>query len=153
MTNLSVRDFQEIEGELNRAICWYLSCDRYWEDTKRQQRHTPWYLLTIFLVVLSSSVYACYYVIWILFNSADEDRLDGPGSLDYRDGDLAASSQSRDPSGPGEGRAVDRRKCDPGDENLPVSNEDMPDHYMYVVYPPELKRRLLESCYNRTTRL
>lgn len=77
-------------------------------------------------------------------SSADEDRLDGPGSLDYRDGDLASSSQLRDPSGPGEGRAVDRRKCDPGDENLPVSNEDMPDHYMYVVYPPELKRRLLE---------
>ncbi|XP_029049278.1 uncharacterized protein LOC114878998 isoform X2 [Osmia bicornis bicornis] len=67
LTNLSVRDFQEIEGELNRAICWYLSCDRYWEDTKRQQRHTPWYLLTIFLVVLSSSIYACYYVIWVLF--------------------------------------------------------------------------------------
>lgn len=54
-------------GELNRAICWYLSCDRYWEDTKRQQRHTPWYLLTIFLIVLFSSIYACYYIIWVLF--------------------------------------------------------------------------------------
>lgn len=56
-----------ILGELNRAICWYLSCDRYWEDTKRQQRHTPWYLLTIFLVVLFSSIYVCYYIIWVLF--------------------------------------------------------------------------------------
>ncbi|XP_076167602.1 uncharacterized protein LOC143146816 isoform X3 [Ptiloglossa arizonensis] len=159
LTNLSIRDFQEIEGELNRAICWYLSCDRYWEDTKRQQRHTPWYLLTIFLVALSSSVYACYYVIWILFNSADEDRLDGTGSMDYNHGELTATSPLHDPNGPGEGRSGERRKCEPGDENMPATNEDMPDHYIYVAYPPELKRRLLESdapaysCYNRTTRL
>lgn len=92
LANLSVRDFQEIEGtqsivhtkmtdvvmifyqlqfvsigELNRAICWYLSCDRYWEDTKRPQRHTPWYLLTIFMLILFSSIYACYYIIWVCF--------------------------------------------------------------------------------------
>lgn len=154
LTNLSVRDFQEIEGELNRAICWYLSCDRYWEDTKRQQRHTPWYLLTIFLVLLCSSIYVCYYVVWVLFNSADEERLDGAGNVDYNDGELASSSSpSHDPSGSGDGRSTERRKGEPGDENLPVTNEDMPDHYIYVAYPPELKRRLLESCYNRTTRL
>lgn len=96
LANLSVRDFQEIEGkrlhiihavaftrffslslsyrsrfvpagELNRAICWYLSCDKYWEDTKRPQRHTPWYLLTIFMLLLFSSIYACYYIIWVCF--------------------------------------------------------------------------------------
>lgn len=62
----SYRSFVLI-GELNRAICWYLSCDKYWEDTKRPQRHTPWYLLTIFMLVLFSSIYACYYVIWVCF--------------------------------------------------------------------------------------
>ncbi|KAG9428981.1 hypothetical protein HZU67_09355 [Apis mellifera carnica] len=154
LTNLSVRDFQEIEGELNRAICWYLSCDRYWEDTKRQQRHTPWYLLTIFMVVLFSSIYACYYIIWVLFNSAEEDRLgDGSGSLDYTDGDITATSSSHEQTGSGESRSGGRRKGEPGDENMPISNEEMPDHYIYVTYPPELKQRLLDSCYNRTTRL
>ncbi|XP_017766611.1 PREDICTED: uncharacterized protein LOC108555471 isoform X2 [Eufriesea mexicana] len=148
LANLSIRDFQEIEGELNRAICWYLSCDRYWEDTKRQQRHTPWYLLSIFLVILFSSIYACYYIIWVLFNSAEKDRMDGAG-LEYTDADLTTTSL-HDQSGPGEGRSTGRRK---GDENMPVPNEDMPDHYIYVTYPPELKQRLLDSCYNRTTRL
>ncbi|KAG7188843.1 hypothetical protein KM043_008449 [Ampulex compressa] len=152
LANLSLRDFQEIEGELNRAICWYLSCDRYWEDTKKHQRHTPWYLLTIFLVLLSSSIYACYYIIWVLFNCADEDRLDGSGNSEY-DRNLTATSPSHDPNGPGEGRSSERRKGEAGEENHPVSSEDMPDHYIYVAYPPELKRRLLESCYNRTTRL
>lgn len=141
-------------GELNRAICWYLSCDRYWEDTKRQQRHTPWYLLTIFMVVLFSSIYACYYIIWVLFNSAEEDRLgDGSGSLDYTDGDITATSSSHEQTGSGESRSGGRRKGEPGDENMPISNEEMPDHYIYVTYPPELKQRLLDSCYNRTTRL
>ncbi|XP_076765258.1 uncharacterized protein LOC143432473 isoform X2 [Xylocopa sonorina] len=153
LTNLSVLDFQEIEGELNRAICWYLSCDRYWEDTKRQQRHSPWYLLTVFLLVLFSSIYVCYYIIWVLFNSAAEDRLDETGSLDYTDGDIAATSSSHDQSGPGEGRSSGRRKGEPGDDNAPGTNEEMPDHYIYVTYPPELKQRLLDSCYNRTTRL
>ncbi|XP_033209531.1 uncharacterized protein LOC117168184 isoform X2 [Belonocnema kinseyi] len=67
LANLSLRDFQEVESELNRAICWYLSCDRYWEDTKRPQRHTPWYLLITFLVLLSASVFGCYYIVWIVF--------------------------------------------------------------------------------------
>lgn len=67
LTSLSNRSFFPPTGELNRAICWYLSCDKYWEDTKRQQRHTPWYLLTVFMILLLSSIYACYYVIWVCF--------------------------------------------------------------------------------------
>lgn len=49
-----------------------------------------------------------------------------------------------DQSGHGEGRSVDRRKMEGGDDNLSSTNEEMPDHYIYVAYPPELKRRLLE---------
>ncbi|XP_014611291.1 PREDICTED: uncharacterized protein LOC106790709 [Polistes canadensis] len=151
LANLSVRDFQEIEGELNRAICWYLSCDRYWEDTKRQQRQTPWYLLATFMALFCTSIYACYYVIWVLFNTGDEDRFDNSGS--YNDGSLTGTSSLHDQGGHGEGRSIDRRKMDGEDDNLASTNEEMPDHYIYVAYPPELKRRLLESCYNRTTRL
>lgn len=36
-----------------------------------------------------------------------------------------------------------RSKLDVGQEVASV-NPEMPDHYIYVAYPPELKRRLLE---------
>lgn len=64
--------------------------------------------------------------------------------MNYTDGDPTASSPLHGPSGPGEGRSSDRRKCDPNDENLPISGEDLPEHYICVSYPPELKQRLLE---------
>lgn len=70
--------------------------------------------------------------------------MDGAGSLDYTENKLAATSSLHEPSGPGEGRSAERRKCEPGDEKLPASNEVMPDHYIYVSYPPELQQRLLE---------
>lgn len=41
----------------------------------------------------------------------------------------------------GEG-GLEKRKGVHSDENL--SSENMPDHYIYVSYPPELKRRLLD---------
>ena len=55
----------------------------------------------------------------MLFNSAEEDRLDGTGSLDYTDGDLTATSSLHDQSGPGDSRTSGRRKGEPGDDNLP----------------------------------
>ncbi|KAI4498254.1 hypothetical protein M0802_006740 [Mischocyttarus mexicanus] len=151
LANLSVRDFQEIEGELNRAICWYLSCDKYWEDTKRQQRQTPWYLLATFMALFCTSIYACYYVIWVLFNTGDEERLDNLGN--YNDRSLTGTSSLHDQSGHGEGRLMDRRKIDGEDDNLASTNEEMPDHYIYVAYPPELKRRLLERLVEKKCRI
>ncbi|XP_034938531.1 uncharacterized protein [Chelonus insularis] len=139
LANLSVKDFREIENEMNRAICWYLSCDRYWEDTKRHQRHTPWYLLVTFLFLLSSGISACYYVVSLLLS---EDNLDSHNGSDRS----ALHDPGRD------GRLDDRRKFEEGDDRL-IATGAMPDHYIYVAYPPELKRRLLQSCYNRTTRL
>lgn len=43
----------------------------------------------------------------------------------------------------GSGRLDDRRK-EILDESLAITGEEMPDHYIYVAYPPDLKRRLLE---------
>ncbi|KAK0163098.1 hypothetical protein PV327_006807 [Microctonus hyperodae] len=151
LANLSVKDFQEIEGELNRAICWYLSCDRYWEDTKRHQRHTPWYLLLTFLFLLSSGISACYYVVSLLLSSGDDDCMDGiEDNRNFRDG---LDRPSTSIHGPATDMTLDaRRKYEEGDDRL-IATGEMPDHYIYVAYPPELKRRLLESCYNRTTRL
>ncbi|XP_044583072.1 uncharacterized protein LOC123264073 [Cotesia glomerata] len=150
LANLSIKDFQEIEGELNRAICWYLSCDRYWEDTKRHQRHTPWYLFVTFLFLLSSGISACYYVVSLLLSSGDDDCMDGSeDNPDFHDGPDRPSSSLHDPGG--DGQLDERRKYE--DEDRLIAAGAMPDHYIYVAYPPELKRRLLESCYNRTTRL
>ncbi|KAF7996561.1 hypothetical protein HCN44_002207 [Aphidius gifuensis] len=156
LTNLSVKHFQEIEGELNRAVCWYLTCDRYWEDTKRNQRHTPWYLLVTFLFLLSSGISACYYVVSLLLSSGDDDCIDAiEDNQDYRDRHnlpvLSSSSSINEHQN--DVRHDNRRKHDDQEENRLVPTGDMPDHYIYVTYPPELKRRLIESCYNRTTRL
>lgn len=74
------------------------------------------------------------------YSSAEKDRMDG-ADIEYTVGDLTATSSLHDQSGPGESRSTGRRK---GDENMPVTTEEMPDHYIYVTYPPELKQRLLD---------
>lgn len=47
------------------------------------------------------------------------------------------------------GRIIERQKFEevtPVEEHEPppITSEDMPDHYIYVAYPPDLKRRLLD---------
>lgn len=51
---------------MNKAICWYLTCDRYWEDSSIQ-RPFPFALVFILVIVLSLGICLCYYIIWILF--------------------------------------------------------------------------------------
>lgn len=86
LVQLSQQDFKEMEGrsnqinktkscnkqktfseELNRAVCWYLTCDRYWEDGPPEPRAFPWGLVFILVMVLSLGVCFCYYIIWVLF--------------------------------------------------------------------------------------
>lgn len=64
---LSFDDFRSMEQELNRAVCWYLTCERYWEDGPLEQRPFPWGLVFVLVMVLSMGVCLCYYIIWILF--------------------------------------------------------------------------------------
>ncbi|XP_050079015.1 uncharacterized protein LOC126565849 [Anopheles maculipalpis] len=71
LVQLSIEDFRNMEEELNRAICWYLTCDRYWEDGPLEQRPFPWGLVFVLVMVLSMGVCLCYYIIWILFDSED----------------------------------------------------------------------------------
>ncbi|XP_037960888.1 uncharacterized protein LOC119689992 [Teleopsis dalmanni] len=54
---------------MNKAVCWYLSCDRYWEDGPLEPRAFPWGLIVILIFVLSTGICFCYYIIWILFDS------------------------------------------------------------------------------------
>ncbi|XP_067626252.1 uncharacterized protein [Eurosta solidaginis] len=71
LLTMTDQSYKELEEEMNRAVCWYLSCDRYWEDGPLEPRYFPWGLLLILIFVLSTGVCFCYYIIWILFNSEE----------------------------------------------------------------------------------
>lgn len=64
---MSDQAFKEMEEEMNKAVCWYLTCDRYWEDGPLEPRAFPWGLIVILIFVLSTGICFCYYIIWILF--------------------------------------------------------------------------------------
>ncbi|KRG03578.1 uncharacterized protein Dmoj_GI21701, isoform D [Drosophila mojavensis] len=65
---MSDQAFKEMEEEMNKAVCWYLTCDRYWEDGPLEPRAFPWGLIVILIFVLSTGICFCYYIIWILFD-------------------------------------------------------------------------------------
>ncbi|KAL9707067.1 hypothetical protein quinque_010585 [Culex quinquefasciatus] len=214
LVQLSLEDFKSMEEELNRAVCWYLTCERYWEDGPLDQRAFPWGLVFALVMVLSLGVCLCYYIIWILF---DEDHSpigsqqitahpspthgrhylqpqttasiyhlqDGGHSatslnslshvtssgvvssgIDLQHtpqihatqvqyGDEGGYGYSGGPGGSGSIMADGTHSGGVGGNgpNTEFSELGQSEHYIYVTYPPELKRRLLESCYNRTTRL
>lgn len=52
---------------MQRAVCWYLSCDRYWEDAAPTARVFPWPLLLALATGLALALCMCYYIIWIVF--------------------------------------------------------------------------------------
>ncbi|CAH0726079.1 unnamed protein product, partial [Brenthis ino] len=131
LLHLTQHQFTELEEEMQRAVCWYLSCDRYWEDTAPAARAFPWPLLLALATGLALALCMCYYIIWIVFDS-EEGSVAGSGSVSM----TTHSSPARERLAPEDGL-----------------EDDHDDHYIYVTYPPDLKRRLLESCYNRTTRL
>ncbi|XP_058059731.1 uncharacterized protein LOC131210490 [Anopheles bellator] len=80
LVQLSHDDFRSMEEELNRAVCWYLTCERYWEDGPLDQRPFPWGLVFVLVMVLSMGVCLCYYIIWILFDSEDFSPSQGPAA-------------------------------------------------------------------------
>ncbi|XP_065164647.1 uncharacterized protein [Atheta coriaria] len=138
LIQLSIKDFKEIEDELNRAVCWYLTCDRYWEDSQSDIRSFPWGLLCMIIMVLSLGICLCYYIIWVLFDFFSTDDVSvASASLTDRSTPSPAHllrpdpGQGYDPSG------------HPYTEDFYTTDKD--NEYIYVTYPPDLKRRLLES--------
>ncbi|XP_034100754.1 uncharacterized protein LOC117565651 [Drosophila albomicans] len=71
LLSMSDQSFKEMEEEMNKAVCWYLTCDRYWEDGPLEPRAFPWGLIVILIFVLSTGICFCYYIIWILFDSEE----------------------------------------------------------------------------------
>ncbi|XP_022908142.1 uncharacterized protein [Onthophagus taurus] len=142
LIHLSTKDFKEVEEELNRAVCWYLTCDRYWEDSHAELRQFPWGLLCMVVMVMSLGICFCYYIVWVLFDNDDISV-------------TSASLTDRSTPSPAHLLKHDQQYLDahqqPYNEDYYATDKD--NEYIYVTYPPDLKRRLLESCYNRTTRL
>ncbi|XP_055599360.1 uncharacterized protein LOC129748701 isoform X2 [Uranotaenia lowii] len=212
LVQLSVEDFKNMEEEMNRAVCWYLTCERYWEDGPLDQRPFPWGLVFVLVMVLSLGVCLCYYIIWILFDSEDHGPLMGnqiptqpspthgrhylqpqsssiyhlqdgghsatslnslgqmsnlnvatvgvPGSNDLQHTPQIHATQVGygDEGGYGYSSGASTAIVTDGGPAIAGGGAEFnelgqSEHYIYVTYPPELKRRLLESCYNRTTRL
>uniref|UniRef100_T1HAU2 C2H2-type domain-containing protein n=1 Tax=Rhodnius prolixus TaxID=13249 RepID=T1HAU2_RHOPR len=123
LVDSSVPPKQRIK-ELNQAVCWYLTCDRYWEDSPVDLRPFPWGLLFVLVMALSLFICLCYYIIWVLFDSDDSS---------------VASTSVTASSSPA-------RHSHYSEEYYPVSDDlGQNEHYIYVTYPPDLKRRLLES--------
>ena len=79
------------------------------------------------------------------FSSGDESGIDSnEENPDYNDGsERQSGSLIHDPGGDGR-RDDHRRRIEIGEDRLVAATGEMPDHYIYVAYPPELKRRLLE---------
>ncbi|XP_017003709.2 uncharacterized protein [Drosophila takahashii] len=76
LLSMSDQAFKEMEDEMNKAVCWYLTCDRYWEDGPLEPRAFPWGLIVILIFVLSTGICFCYYIIWILFDHLFQLRRD-----------------------------------------------------------------------------
>lgn len=66
---LSVKDFQDIEDELNNGICSYLTCNKYWDDSLNEERHVPMLFSMIIGIILVGGFCLCYYIVWIFFES------------------------------------------------------------------------------------
>ncbi|GLG98685.1 Uncharacterized protein GBIM_05293, partial [Gryllus bimaculatus] len=146
LVNLSIQDFKEVEEELNRAVCWYLTCDRYWEDTPGDTRHFPWGLVFVLVMVLSLGICLCYYIIWVLFEVTDPLVFSTFSSSD----DLSVASTSATATATSspvhQANSTTVRPCYSEEYYTMPDMNDMGqnEHYIYVTYPPELKRRLLE---------
>lgn len=86
-----------------------------------------------------------------IFSSGDDGGIDSnEENQDFNDGpDRGSGSLLHDPGG--DPRLEDhRRRIEIGEDRLVAATGEMPDHYIYVAYPPELKRRLLERWVLRT---
>ncbi|GBP62191.1 hypothetical protein EVAR_42508_1 [Eumeta japonica] len=63
--HLTQHRFNELEEEMQRAVCWYLSCDRYWEDTAPAARAFPWPLLLALITGLALALFPVSFLITI----------------------------------------------------------------------------------------
>lgn len=47
-------------------MCWYLTCDRYWEAGTMEPPEFPWGLVTGLVLLLTLGISLAYYIVWVL---------------------------------------------------------------------------------------
>ncbi|XP_064466953.1 uncharacterized protein LOC135378043 isoform X2 [Ornithodoros turicata] len=83
LSALSVKDFQDIEEELNNGICSYLTCNKYWDDSVDEVHHVPVFLGILIGSILVGGFFLCYYVVWVLFNPPPYEEVYCNGGLHF----------------------------------------------------------------------
>ncbi|XP_054716803.1 uncharacterized protein LOC129226229 [Uloborus diversus] len=66
LSNLSSKDFQDIEDDLDQTICSFLTCEKYWDDFDSRVHNVPVVILAIFGLIITSLFCFCYYGTWVL---------------------------------------------------------------------------------------
>ncbi|GAB6026130.1 hypothetical protein CHUAL_012328 [Chamberlinius hualienensis] len=69
--SLSPKDIQEIEDDMNRAVCSFLTCEKFWEDSLIEESRYPLGFFLAVLAMLCIGMVICYYIVWVVFDSGE----------------------------------------------------------------------------------
>ena len=60
-------EFAELRERLSSRVCWYLTCERYWDNQQKQRQAQPGGLLVV--LILAAIIYFTfsYYMVWVFF--------------------------------------------------------------------------------------
>ncbi|KAG8200639.1 hypothetical protein JTE90_022261 [Oedothorax gibbosus] len=70
VANLSSKDFQDIEEDLDQSICSFLTCEKYWDDFEPHIHHVPVLIFAVFGLIITSLFCFCYYGLWVLLEKS-----------------------------------------------------------------------------------
>ncbi|XP_047740722.1 uncharacterized protein LOC108669914, partial [Hyalella azteca] len=80
--NLTLDQVRDVEASLQRSVCWYLTCERYWEAATVDHLAFPWSLVTSAVLLLTLGVSLAYYLVWGLADKTSSMELPPPTALD-----------------------------------------------------------------------
>lgn len=71
LATLSVKDFQDIQEELDLTLCSYLTCSRYWDGSLHEVHRVPVLLCIIVGLIMIGIFCISYYFVWLLIEAPD----------------------------------------------------------------------------------
>ncbi|XP_023341092.1 uncharacterized protein LOC111711073 [Eurytemora carolleeae] len=64
---LSDAKFEELRERMSSRVCWYLTCERYWDNQQRRRHSQPTGLFIVFIAVAVIYFTFSYYIVWGCF--------------------------------------------------------------------------------------
>jgi len=64
---LSDAEFSELRERLSSRVCWFLTCERYWDNQQRKRHTQPGGLLVAFMVAAFIFFSFIYYIVWVYY--------------------------------------------------------------------------------------